>query len=425
MSAAEAFSRKKKMRGAHRSSVTRMITQVEELLRAEPGELNVSQLKQKRQALMGKTELLAKLDEEIQAAIEEDSLEDEVKQADLVRERIELTIIAMDGALSGISSRAPKSSRVTSEHGHTAELPSHEPTDPHGGLTSTHSSRSPTPVPTGSHPGTPVPSRSPTPDSTAPLSSPRVKLPKLSLKKFNGDLTKWTTFWDTFESAVHNNSSLTTIDKFNYLHSLLESIASDAISGLTLTSANYEEAICVLKKRFGNKQLIVNRHMDLLLNLDPVTSQHDLKGLRKLYDVVESNVRSLRALGVQSNSYGGLLTPILISKLPTELRLIISRELKEGEWEFESMMGVVEREVAARERSIGVLTQAKKQGTSTKPPPTALSLVTGASSQIACAYCNQSHTSNLCQTVTNVEERKRILRTTGRCFICLKRHHIS
>ena len=76
------------------------------------------------------------------------------------------------------------------------------------------------------------------------------------------------TFWDTFESAVHNNPTLTSIDKFNYLNSLLESTASEAISGLTLTSANYEEAIATLKRRFGNKQLIVNRHMDLLLNLE-------------------------------------------------------------------------------------------------------------------------------------------------------------
>ena len=418
MSEAEALSRKKKMRGAHRSSVTRMITQVEELLRAEPEELNVSQLKQKRQALVGKTELLTKLDEEILTTIEEDGLEDEVEQADLVRERIELTIINLDSALNEVSLRTHKSPKPTNGHERTTESHSSPP----GEHTSTRSS---TPSDPGSHTNTPIPSRSPTPPLTGGR-SPRVKLPKLSLKKFNGDLTRWTTFWDTFESAVHSNPSLTNIDKFNYLNSLLESAASDAISGLTLTSANYEEAIGVLKKRFGNKQLIVNRHMDLLLNLDTVTSQHDLKGLRKLYDVVESNVRGLRALGVQSSSYGGLLTPVLISKLPTELRLIISRELKEGEWEFESMMEVVEREVAARERSIGALSQqARKLGTSTKPPPTALSLVTGTSNQITCAYCNQPHTSNSCPTVTNPEERKRVLRTTGRCFICLKRHHIS
>ena len=86
--------------------------------------------------------------------------------------------------------------------------------------------------------------------------SPKVKLPKLVLNRFNGDLTKWSTFWDSSESSVHNNPSLSGVDKFNYLHTLLEGTASEAISGLKLTSANYEEAIAVLKKRFGNKQQI-------------------------------------------------------------------------------------------------------------------------------------------------------------------------
>ena len=354
-------------------------------------------------ALVGKTEILSKLDEEIQAAIEEDSLKNEVEQADLVRERIDLTIINLDGEAKSQAHTPPRT-----EHGRAS------PED----RTSDH--RSPTPPST-------VPSRSPTPESTHVVteghSAPRV-LPKLSLKKFNGDLTRWTTFWDTFESAVHSNPS--DVDRFNYLSSLLEATAADAISGLTLTSANYEEAIGVLEKRFGNKQLIINRHMDLLLNLDAVTSHNDLKGLRKLYDVVESNVRGLRALGVQSSSYGGLLSPVLISKLPTELRLIVSRELKEEEWGFEKMMEIVERELAARERSAGALPQhPRKQGAGAKPPPTALSLVTGSSNQVTCAYCDQPHLSNSCSTTTNPEERKRILRTTSRCFICLKRHHIS
>ena len=74
-------------------------------------------------------------------------------------------------------------------------------------------------------------------------------------------------FWDTFESAVHKNPTLSSINKFNYLNSLLESAAAEAIAGLTLTSANYEEAVAILKQCLGNKQLIVNCHVDLLLNL--------------------------------------------------------------------------------------------------------------------------------------------------------------
>ena len=43
------------------------------------------------------------------------------------------------------------------------------------------------------------------------------KLPKLELKKFYGNHIDWYPFWESFESAVHRNSTLTGVDKFNYL----------------------------------------------------------------------------------------------------------------------------------------------------------------------------------------------------------------
>ena len=89
-------------------------------------------------------------------------------------------------------------------------------------------------------------------------------------------------------------------------------------------------------------------------------------------------MRGLKALGVPSSSYGGLLSSILISKLPPELRQIVSRELSEGEWDFELMMNIIEREVEARERSAGAsVAQPKKPLGRTSP--TALSLMASAS----------------------------------------------
>ena len=52
----------------------------------------------------------------------------------------------------------------------------------------------------------------------------KTKLPKLVLPKFKGDLTKFRSFWDSYDSAVHKNSGLSAIDKFN-LQSLLEGTA--------------------------------------------------------------------------------------------------------------------------------------------------------------------------------------------------------
>jgi len=70
--------------------------------------------------------------------------------------------------------------------------------------------------------------------------------------------------------------------------------------------------------------------MDLLLNIEAVTSQHHLKGLRHLVDTVEIHVRGLKALDVTSESYGSLLMSVLLSKLPQELRLLLSRKVGEG-----------------------------------------------------------------------------------------------
>jgi hypothetical protein len=111
-------------------------------------------------------------------------------------------------------------------------------------------------------------------------------LPKLILKRFSGDPSQWNPFWDTFEASIHNNLSLAPIDKFNYLKSFMNGAAAESIAGLSLTNANYEEAIVILKSRFGNKQQIINRHMDILLNLPSVNSENNLKGLRQLHDAV-------------------------------------------------------------------------------------------------------------------------------------------
>lgn len=54
--------------------------------------------------------------------------------------------------------------------------------------------------------------------------------------------------------------------------------------------------------------------MDILLNLDPVVSAL-AKALRNLYNHVEADVCGLKSLGVDSETYGSLLSPVLLSKL--------------------------------------------------------------------------------------------------------------
>ena len=67
------------------------------------------------------------------------------------------------------------------------------------------------------------------------VSSCAVKLPKLTLKEFDGDVTTWGTFWNSFKSVIHGNPKLSAIDKFNYLHLLVKGSVAEAIAGLALT----------------------------------------------------------------------------------------------------------------------------------------------------------------------------------------------
>ena len=177
----------------------------------------------------------------------------------------------------------------------------------------------------------------------------RAKLPKLTLKSFSGDITGWISFWDSYNSAIHQNPDLSDIDKFNYLKSLLEKSAADAIAGLALTTANYGEAILILKKCFGKKANNWQTYGPLL-NVDAVTSDQNLKGLRHLYDHIESHVRSLKSLGVTSDNYGSLLASVVMNKLPQELKLIITRK-REEDWNLDGILGEVEKEIEARERA--------------------------------------------------------------------------
>ena len=78
------------------------------------------------------------------------------------------------------------------------------------------------------------------------------QLPKLDLPRYSGDPLGWQTFWDSFKAAVHSNSNLTGVEKFNYLCAQLDGEASRTVSGLTLTDANYDQSVSLLKSRTAN-----------------------------------------------------------------------------------------------------------------------------------------------------------------------------
>ena len=200
--------------------------------------LDVAKITQLKRSLEDKPKALNVLDEEILTLTPEDAIEGEIVQAYEVRELIYTALSRLELAQQPLPVSAVRTER---------------PSDP---LV--------TEPPVG--PTDPAAEEAHDPTTEAHARGAKVKLPKITLDSM-GDPVRWMSFWDSYQSAVHLNCELTDVDKFNYQRSLLDHSAYNAIAGLTLSSANYKQAIKILHKHFGNMQVIISKHMDMLMSV--------------------------------------------------------------------------------------------------------------------------------------------------------------
>ena len=163
----EALPRKKRIKAGHRSSATWILGQITTALEDTPPDQD--RLALLKLTLNEKLETLNRLDSEIIELTAEADLDDEIQQSDDYKERIYEALTSVNKVLNTLTAHAPAA---------TPPLPA-------------------------------VPG-----DRGA-----MVKLQRITLPHFNGNLMKWIPFWDSYESSVHNNRELSDIDKFNYLRS--------------------------------------------------------------------------------------------------------------------------------------------------------------------------------------------------------------
>ena len=402
------------VRAGHRSVATKTANKISELISGYSIE-NESQLKALDSVLREKIDVLKKLDDEILIALEPEEIENEIEKSTGVMEQLNIALFETEKCL--------KSTKIENELNSSSLSAT-------GGV------------------------------------KKGVRLPKLELKKFSGDPKNWQSWWDAYSSAIHENEDLTKIDKMNYLRSLLQGGAIQAIQGLGLSAENYDDAIEILHSRFGKKLVVISSHMDALMKVSTIKSIQDTRGLRNLYDRVESHIRSLRAMGIDSTSYGCLLVPVIMSRLPDDLKLILTRTLdpEADAWEIDDLLKEFQAEVAARERvshvaagesaplkndknahlqnsrqerrtiptAAGLLATSKKGGGAASNRGGSGGGNSGANSGDGasgegptCAFCEEKHQSATCANVTDVEERRTKLMKSGRCFLCLSNGHLA
>ncbi|XP_068232198.1 uncharacterized protein [Palaemon carinicauda] len=263
-----------------------------------------------------------------------------------------------------------------------------------------------------------------------------VKLPKLELPKFSGEVTQWQSFWDQYNSHI-DATDLPVISKFTYLLSLLEGDARNVVKGLAHTSANYPVACKLLKERYYKPERIIFAHVQALLNGEVNINVSGSKGvaqLWKLRDDILIHIRSLEALGITGKQCEVFLTPIILSRLPSELRLEWARDGDGHESDLDWLLTFLDKEISRLERSEAFKgkssSEVKKiENKSSKDKVYSAAALHASSKQenTMCSFCAKKHKSENCYGVLELsgKERGEKIRSLGLCFKCLKSGHMS
>ena len=145
-----------------------------------------------------------------------------------------------------------------------------------------------------------------------------VRLPKLDVPTFDGDILKWTTFGEQFMVSVHDRPHLSKAEKLAYLrHSLKEGAAKNIIEGLSMSGDQYDEAVKCLKNRFNRPKLIHEAHVQSIIEI-PTLKEGSTKELCALHDTAQQHIRALKCMSHQPNRT--FLTSLLQLKLDQTTR---------------------------------------------------------------------------------------------------------
>ncbi|UYV65772.1 hypothetical protein LAZ67_3005410 [Cordylochernes scorpioides] len=281
---------------------------------------------------------------------------------------------------------------------------------------------------------------------SSPERSISCKLPKIALKVFDGTSLEWLGWWSQFE-AIHENPSLSEVDKFHYLIQAMKvgTRAERLVKSYPLTEANYPKVIEALKDRFGDKVILTEVYVRQLLKLVINKVRKQNISLESLYDQVESHIRSLDSLGVDVRQNSSFLYPLVESSLPEELIRVWQRSDMAGyakdekelipsvDQRLTSLLAFVRREVKGEQR-IAYLKD--RFGDSSRKRDTGHYVTGSHMAKIRenavkrvpwCIVCQGNHWIQSCPRwrSMSVPARVEALRKAHACFKCLRVGHIG
>lgn len=262
----------------------------------------------------------------------------------------------------------------------------------------------------------------------------RPRLPEISLPKFDGTLTKWLTFYDNFVSLIHNNSGLTSTEKFHYLLSCLSGPALSIAHSLPITESNYDIVWKSLQIRYHNKRVLGNGLLDAIFSYQPITTE-SASTLSNFLTHFYEKVTALKTVGIQDLG-DFILLNIALRNLPLQTRKLFEMQHTHAEIPtFELLAEFLQNQARILEMSEPISrvvkyvpTKPNKIRTLT-PRPFYDQALTHTSALVKqktnCPVCKQPHTIFKCPDFLHLTilQRKEQAKNLKLCFNCLKGSH--
>ena len=151
-------------------------------------------------------------------------------------------------------------------------------------------------------------------------------------------------------------------------------------------------------------------HTDELLSILSITSTNDIKKIRETYDKIETNVRNLCSLDIDTSQYGPVLISIVMSKLPEDIKLKISWSMPISyEWDVNELLAALLKEIESREMCPFMNYSRKDnryRGSREPDNFTRAALFSGSNQSgqwflITCTYCRKNHKSHERNLITD------------------------
>ncbi|CAH0715993.1 unnamed protein product, partial [Brenthis ino] len=150
----------------------------------------------------------------------------------------------------------------------------------------------------------------------SPLS--HVRLPKIQLPSFSGNIKKWPEFIDTFNALIHNCNSITDVEKFHYLISSLSGDPLSLIRVFPVTGDYYSDAYAALIARYQNTRELAYTCWKDILNVN--LKIQNINDFRRSLDSIDENLSILRKLNLPVEQWEFIIVYHVLSKLESKLR---------------------------------------------------------------------------------------------------------